>query len=890
MQKLNKYLLLLIIGLLPVVTFATHNRGGEITYTHISGLTYEFTITTCTDVGDDAQANRDELFINYGDGEGDTIPRISETFLPLDHKKSVYTGQHTYSSPGSYIICMEDPNRNGGIINIYTGGAGNSDDVVFSIQSKLIIDPFAGNNGANNSVVFNDCPCPAQACVGQQYCYNNLAVDIDDDSLSYMLVAPFGENCAQLPVPTMYQFPHLVNGGTNTFTIDPITGTMCWDSPSMAGEFNYTIKVTEWRNGAIVGHVIRDVQLTIISGCSNDSPVLSPIPDVCVVAGDPIEFTVSATDVNTNVLSLTASGLALSLNSTPAVFDDATGAGTVSSVFSWNTSCDNIKDNPYQILFSVEDNGTPQFADNAATQITIIPPQVTGISANPIGNNVSVTWDPTSCNNAEGYRIYRTTSQSLNLPTDCCSDPNLNANGFTQIGQIFGINNTSFVDNAGLTLGLSYCYLVRAFYEIGQVESCPSDTSCARLKKEVPVITHVSVLQTNASAGIDSIMWSKPTEMDTTQYPGPYRYKVYHGLNANNVNTLIGQTASTTSLYNSDTTFTHFNINTNSQANYYRVELFYDSLGTSLLVGTSNNAGSVFISTIPSDNQITVSWNEDVPWVNTNYFIYRANNFSGPFTLVGTSTAQSFADTGLINGSQYCYYVQSQGYYTSSSIVSPILNLSQIACDSPIDLTPPCPPVLSINGNCEIGENTLTWTNPNNLCADDVMSYNLYYTPIEGNEMTLIGTFDNNGDTAFTHNDNGSIAGCYAVTAVDSVQYGNESDSSNVVCFDNCPSYWLPNVFSPNGDGINDLFSALVPYNYVESVNIQIYNRWGQLIFETVNPDVNWDGIHMKSGKIVPDGVYYYLCTVNTIRLTGIEPIFLKGFFHLFSQGNGIGG
>ena len=111
-----------------------------------------------------------------------------------------------------------------------------------------------------------------------------------------------------------------------------------------------------------------------------------------------------------------------------------------------------------------------------------------------------------------------------------------------------------------------------------------------------------------------------------------------------------------------------------------------------------------------------------------------------------------------------------------------------------------------------------------------------------------------------------------------------------MVCFDNCPSYWLPNVFSPNGDGVNDFFSALVPYSYVESIDIKIYNRWGQVIFETTDPDINWDGIHMDSGVLVPDGVYYYLCTVNTIRLTGTEPIILKGFFHLFSQGNGTGG
>ena len=147
------------------------------------------------------QANRDELFIDYGDGEGDTIPRISETLLPLDHKKSVYARASTpIPLQGRILFVWKTPIGMEGIINIYTQvEPGIRMTSFFSIQSKLIIDPFAGNNGANNSVVFNDCPCPAQACVGQQYCYNNLAVDIDDDSLSYMLVAPFGENCTQLP-------------------------------------------------------------------------------------------------------------------------------------------------------------------------------------------------------------------------------------------------------------------------------------------------------------------------------------------------------------------------------------------------------------------------------------------------------------------------------------------------------------------------------------------------------------------------------------------------------------------------------------------------------------------------------------------------------------------
>ncbi len=880
-----RHIVLLLLSLSPIWALATHNRGGEITYTHISGLTYEFTITTCTDVGPSAQADRDELYIDYGDGQGDTLARINSLTqgMPMDHQKNVYKGIHTFTSPGTYVICMEDPNRNEGILNIYPG-TGGSDNVVFSLQTQLIIDPFSGNSGANNSVAFDDCPCPALACVNEQYCYNALAYDPDGDSLSYELVAPFGSNCSPLPMPTVYQFPHQVAGGT--MTVDPVSGTMCWDAPAMVGEFNFTLKITEWRNGHEVGYVIRDIQLTVMSNCSNDAPEIDPLPDTCVIAGNTIQFNVHAEDDNANQgIELSASGLPFNVIS-PANFPTVSGTGSVNGTFTWSTTCDHIKPGPYQVLFGVTDNGNPSFSDYESMLISVIPPKVTGVTANAFGNGVNINWNATGCANAEGYRIYRTSNPSFNLP-DCCSNPDPEDHGFTQVGEVFGVSTTSYTDVTSLTLGIDYCYLVTAFYNVGQVESCPSDTSCARLQKEVPVISHVTVVQTDATNGIDSVMWSKPTELDTNQYPGPYSYKIYHGTSINSVNTLIGQTTSSTFLGTSDTTFTHFGIDTENQPNYYRVELFFTNSGTEELVGTSNEAGSVYITTTPNDNEITISWNETVPWINTDYEVYRATNFAGPYTYVGTTTQQEYTDTGLVNGVQYCYFVKSIGYYSSPSIISPLENLSQRTCDSPVDLTPPCPPVLSIDGDCAIGENLLTWTNPNNFCADDVMSYNLYFTPVEGTPMELIATFDNNGDTTYVHNYDGSVAGCYVITAIDSVQYSNESDSSNVVCFDNCPSYWLPNVFTPNGDGSNDFFIPLNPYKYVESIQIEIYNRWGQVVFETTDPDINWDGIHKDAGTMVPDGVYYYLCTVNTIRLTGIEPIVLKGFVHKFSQNGG---
>ncbi|MCB9189571.1 MAG: gliding motility-associated C-terminal domain-containing protein [Flavobacteriales bacterium] len=888
-----KNLIFILLLTLPVLTiFGSHNRGGEITYIHLGGNTYEFTITTCTDVGPAAQADRDELYIYYGDGSKDTLPRIQEIPQPFDHQKNVYKGIHTFSSAGTYTICMEDPNRNDGILNISSGSSnwGNSDVITFSLQTQLVISPFLGN--ANNSVQFDECPCPAIACIGKPYCYNPQAVDPDGDSLSYELVAPLGSYdassgvCTPLGFGTSYVYPHIAGGGTGT--MDNATGTYCWDAPNMVGEFNITYKITEWRNGYAVGYVYRDYQVTVDGNCDNNPPVIDAPDDVCVTAGDVVNFNVSATDIDGDVITLNASGNPLTVSSSPATFPSVSSSGSITGNFHWNTNCDHIKPGKYQVLFAVQDNGDPTFSDYESVDITVLPPIVTDVTATPFGNGVVVSWTPTSCNNAEGYHIYRTTNPNFSFG-DCCDHPSPEDEGFTHVGTVFGASVNTFTDNTSLTLGINYCYTVTAFYSVNQVESCPSDTACASLKKEVPILTHATVISTDAILGSDSVMWSKPTELDTNQYPGPYFYKVYQGTSMLNILNFVGQTPSANLLYQTDTALIVNNLNTQDHENFFRVELYYTHSGSDSLVGSSNSGGSIFVNTVPNDNEILLSWDEDVPWINTNYDVYRSTSSSGPFSFIGTTNTQQYRDLGLVNGQTYCYFVESTGYYSNPSIINPIINRSQIICDVPTDKTPPCPPTLSINGDCVIGENVLTWNNPNNDCADDVMSYNLYFTPVEGDSMFLIATLTNNQDTTLTHNYNGSVAGCYVVTAIDSAQYGNESDSSNKVCFDNCPEYALPNVFTPNGDGDNDFFHALIPYKYVESIEIEIYNRWGQVIFRTTDPDIDWDGKHQESGEPVSDGVYYYLCTVNTIRLTGIEPIVLTGFIHVF-ENNGTSG
>ncbi|MGB3946888.1 MAG: gliding motility-associated C-terminal domain-containing protein [Bacteroidia bacterium] len=97
---------------------------------------------------------------------------------------------------------------------------------------------------------------------------------------------------------------------------------------------------------------------------------------------------------------------------------------------------------------------------------------------------------------------------------------------------------------------------------------------------------------------------------------------------------------------------------------------------------------------------------------------------------------------------------------------------------------------------------------------------------------------------------------------------------------DACPvDMQLPNVFSPNGDGVNDFFTPLDPgelgvYKF-DSFTIKIYNRWGLLMFESTDATFKWAGTD-KQGKAVADGVYFYI-----VETTGAIDKPMTGFVTL---------
>ena len=76
-----------------------------------------------------------------------------------------------------------------------------------------------------------------------------------------------------------------------------------------------------------------------------------------------------------------------------------------------------------------------------------------------------------------------------------------------------------------------------------------------------------------------------------------------------------------------------------------------------------------------------------------------------------------------------------------------------------------------------------------------------------------------------------------------------------------CDTLYFPNAFTPNGDGRNDIFRASHNFS-IQSYSISIYNRWGQMVFQTNDLTKGWTGT--QGGKEAPSDVYVWKCTYTT--------------------------
>ena len=892
-----KKILLLIIVLLARLNslFATHNRAGEITYQFISGRTYKIIVTTYTNTDPaTTQADRCELVVYFGDGDSATAPRVNGTsyllcgapltdgeMIAVYTKKNIYETTHTYPGDGNYTITMEDPNRNEGICNIP-----NSVDQSFFLRSELVINPWLGSN--SSPTLLN--PPIDKACVGECFFHNPGAYDVNNDSLYYSLTTCYANGYPILG----YTLPPNMSAND----IDPLKGDLVWCTPPMICQYNVAILIKEYRRSPFdnrryyIGSILRDMQIDV-ANCNNTPPQIKNINDTCIAAGTNLHFNVKATDAEANLITLSATGGPFQLNPA-ATFTSIATISPVIGQFNWDPSCAEVKLLPYLVTFKATDSNPNPLVDFKSVFIRVVAPAPTGLAATPNGASIILHWNTVSCNDTMGsnpligYKIYRKTMCNNWTPGPC--ETGVPAyTGYTLIGST-GPSYTTFTDNNngnGLINGVDYSYMVVAYYADGS-ESYASTNVCAHLVRDVPIITNVSVISTGTNDSI-WIKWVKPlgtaTNLDTVANPPPYEYRLMQAQGFNPTGAAFTQVAHYTqpTFYQlTDSSFISTGLNTQDTAYTYRVDFYSNGL----FKGSTNTASSVYLKTTAGDKKVNLSWQQFVPWTNYRYDIYRAiPTGSSNFVKIDTSITTSYIDSGLVNGLNYCYKIVSVGQYSDTSLPRPLYNRSEIKCEKPVDLVPPCQPAFTVTNDCDLIQNVLSWTNPNTYCSTDAMQYNIYFAPTIDGALQLIYNSTDLTTTTYIHHylfdGVPSVAGCYAVTAVDSV--GNESPVVTKTCVDNCPVYNLPNVFTPNGDGKNDLFTAL-PYRFIKDINIKIYDRWGLLMFETSNPDIIWDGKDSSSKRLCADGVYFYICRVNEIHVDGIKPHILKGYIQLIQD------
>ena len=135
--------------------------------------------------------------------------------------------------------------------------------------------------------------------------------------------------------------------------------------------------------------------------------------------------------------------------------------------------------------------------------------------------------------------------------------------------------------------------------------------------------------------------------------------------------------------------------------------------------------------------------------------------------------------------------------------------------------------------------------------GDHTISYEWHFRK-QGEEGDFMVRYEE--ETTYRFVESGTFDVVLKATLTD---IGQQLDSSVVVVVISESKLEFPNAFSPNGDGINDVYKAKDGYKSIVSFHASIYNRWGQKLFEWTDPSKGWNG--KFKGHDVKEGVYFVL-------------------------------
>jgi gliding motility-associated-like protein len=908
---LNKWRLLLIFSIFFFYNsgaWATHIKAGEITIASSgSGSTiFDITLTLYLDstsvANSNGQLDENTALISFGDGSDAIVPALPAQSIGNNTIKKVYHVTHDFKVLGGqpYVISYRQTNRNKYIVNIDGKSGANSDQEAFYIESALFTDPFIG---AISSPIMANPPID-NATPDQIFTHNPGAIPgSKGDSISYEIVIPKTDRIFNVPQyvdPADPQFNgQSVSGAPATFTLNPYTGELVWDTPANYfppginyALYNVAIRITQWRKrsdgtSVRISYVVRDMQIQV-RRIPNKRPELKIPKDTCLIAGDLYRDTIYASDPDRpkQLIILTATSeilLPANLNpsfklNTPVNLARSVISNPGTATLTWTPGCRDVRDQPYYFVFEAQDNVgyDIRLATYKTLTMTVYGPKPQGLTATPAGPRAfNLKWDLYTCasTGSDSILIYRKDCNPDTFRIEPCKPLSVLQQGFRQIASVSS-KETTYLDNQGLLDGAYYCYIIIARFpgRGGRTQyagglSFPSDEVCKSTFEESAIITNVSVDKTDSVTGAITINWLNDI---TPVANAAFEYRLYRGTGL--IAQDFKQVFSSTKLEDSTFTDSIPLLNTRDTTYTYHLEVFKNNA----LLSSTDTASSVYLNVASGLESFKLDWKYRVPWDNQvyNHYIYRKKQSDSTFMLIDSVQASTdsmafYTDNKVTANDTFCYYVETRGKYCFDSLPGLLINKSEISCQTA--QSPPCPPILSlVDENCAIPtdslilkpyNNYLSWSLEDTSCYIDLKGFNLYFAPQEEENYTFL-KFINKDSLQYVHQDYSSQAGCYYITSINNHRL--ESGKSNIECNDNCFYYELPNLITPNHDNLNETFSAMKYPRGVENVELFVYNRWGALVhYQNDNINLNWDP---TTPIVLSDGIYYYTAKIKFER------------------------
>ncbi len=406
--------------------------------------------------------------------------------------------------------------------------------------------------------------------------------------------------------------------------------------------------------------------------------------------------------------------------------------------------------------------------------------------------------------------------------------------------------NNSSISSSTLANPPSYTYNAIGTYNVSLVinENTPSQSNyCKQIVVVNSIVAHITgdtvycagdsiKLCANAPPG-STYQWNGPNGFSSTNpniivphasqaNAGAYNLVAYNnGCSSSVISVFVTVVNPPVVNLGSDinicTGFTSVNLNANNPGCYY---VWSTGATTQSIAATTSGAFSVTVTNnsgcsssdaiqINIVNQISVNLGNDTSICQGSNIVLNAGNAGSQYQWSTGQTTQSIS-------------VNSEGDY--------MVSVTNYSCHDADTISINVVPMPSIF----LGNDTV-------ICEGDV----IILSPGTGFNGYIWSTGSINNYLQIT------VPGTYSVQIFDGTCY-----VSDVITISECDyEIWVPNVFTPNSDGINDFFYPV--YFNIDSISLMIFNRWGNQLYEGSGRAAIWNGKYL--GRQCPDGVYYYI-------------------------------